>query len=302
MQRYLIVLMVLSFVGSVKASGVTIPNAFTAGTPAVAEDVNENFSNIKNAIDDNFDRIDRIKKDGSDINFSAPSCLYIKENNPDSADGVYWLDPDGGARINAFQAFCDMTYRDGGWTLVGVDVQGDTSVGRLKSDYRVKGSEVVTCNSVTRGWDTSCWRLHRNLLSNTTEILIKGGLNRGEPDLTLAYSMARIRNAHPDDRWTLLVGNPSWFLAGAELFNFSTDQWELVDDDSSNCNHHSKINKNGTWIHWNTGDTRGCGGAQSELWSRNDIGDGYVDQTTGDSTNRHANINGMMLEIWIRGN
>ncbi len=41
----------------VYASSVTIPNTFTAGTPAVAAQVNANFAAVKTAVDDNDTRI-----------------------------------------------------------------------------------------------------------------------------------------------------------------------------------------------------------------------------------------------------
>lgn len=51
---------ILMISSTASAGALTIPNTFTAGTPAVAADVNTNFSAIKTAVDDNDARINTV--------------------------------------------------------------------------------------------------------------------------------------------------------------------------------------------------------------------------------------------------
>ncbi len=47
---------------------------------------------------------------------AGQSCKQILDTGCQVRDGVYWINPDGGATDNAFEVYCDM--KNGGWTKI----------------------------------------------------------------------------------------------------------------------------------------------------------------------------------------
>ena len=99
--------------------------ALTAGSIAIAAIVNFDTRTFPLA----FGNGDR-NEVGSCYCFKAPyhentsaipalgrSCKDIKTTHLSSGDDLYLLDTDGGNQSNAFQAYCDMSSYNGGWTM-----------------------------------------------------------------------------------------------------------------------------------------------------------------------------------------
>ncbi|MBA1330858.1 transcriptional regulator, partial [Candidatus Endoriftia persephone str. Guaymas] len=62
------------------ASEVTIPNTFSAGSPAVASEVNANFSAVKTAVDDNNRRADELEALANKLDSDMTAALTEANN------------------------------------------------------------------------------------------------------------------------------------------------------------------------------------------------------------------------------
>jgi len=135
--------------GLTQASSVTIPNTFTAGSTAVAADVNANFNALETAVDDNDARISTLESgpqvtliDGSpgaisvptSASLSTPVCvtpdiaptsnktafidsvLSIQETTQETVAGVPSYSIDGGTTWNTLNNWYAFTSNPaGGW-------------------------------------------------------------------------------------------------------------------------------------------------------------------------------------------
>ena len=56
--------------------------------------------------------------DGSSPDRAAQSCRVLHEQHPELPSALYWIDFDADGPNTALRHYCDMAWRDGGWTLI----------------------------------------------------------------------------------------------------------------------------------------------------------------------------------------
>ncbi|MDQ1742225.1 MAG: hypothetical protein QOE23_564 [Pseudonocardiales bacterium] len=147
--------------------------------------------------------------DGSQPALAAPSCWAIKQQNPASADGIYWLQT---VQLVAPQQFyCDQTTDGGGWVLVGRGREGWTWA------YAGQGS-VATLRTTPSG--TGAF-VPATLPTATVQGLLGGGrvdalddgirVRRATDIAGSSYQEMRIKASNRSD-WT-------WSIGGGVLFS-----------------------------------------------------------------------------------
>ncbi len=151
------------FLNTAVASSVTIPNTFTSGTPAVAAEVNGNFTAIKNGVDDNNNRIKAIETSVISVNLtglvdagSYGSCKLIR-----FADGGVGYTPTSGTNCIAYMSVnlpqgrtlltmsCSVYDQDGGTANHRVD-----SIDLKRTSLSTGTAENVFKGPPSNGWVT----------------------------------------------------------------------------------------------------------------------------------------------------
>jgi len=70
-----------------------------------------------NGLDDDCDGTADDGASGGDVTCAVASCQAILDDGSSTGDGLYWIDPDDdGDTSDAWEAWCDMSSDDGGWT------------------------------------------------------------------------------------------------------------------------------------------------------------------------------------------
>ena len=118
--------------------------------------INPGIDEICNEIDDDCDGDIDDGTIGLGSGCPAESCSALFTQSPTSADGAYWIDPDGNGAV---ETYCNMSVADGGWTLVAKFTNQDTRTWSSSADAWIDTSTFGSTIDLSTGSDakSSLW-------------------------------------------------------------------------------------------------------------------------------------------------
>lgn len=198
------------------------------------------------------------------ITHPVKSCLHLLQTDPGAESGTRWLDPDGGAPDNAFEAYCDMDIAGGGWTTFYVNynkTQWATVSANLFDNFDINTGVVPTPALVgTAGFDPSAVGIEFSQLA----VVYSGSFKAAS---TCVSDWNYIGNATelPGDK--TLLGETSgqalvWDDAGdPTIQTWCTDQAGEGDSIGINQSFCAPYNYSGGWTTTGGGANNICGGS-----------------------------------------
>lgn len=216
--------------------------------------------------------------DGLSERTAAASCWEIKQNDPSSEDGVYWLLTP--AMTKAEQFYCDQTRAGGGWVLVGRGREGWSTA------YSGSGTPAQVRAAVDGTAAFSPKQLSGELIEQ---------LNDDEPIASLPDGIRLVRatdqqgSGRQEARFTLDQRRSRWtwmFDSNQPVVNFSFDgttrsgNGATTTDFGTDSSFRRVRVTTGSYEGWAMGfgfgsGVRGSNGAGSYLWSK-DSSTGYA--------------------------
>ena len=163
---YLLSAMLIAITTSLQAGSLTVPSTFSAGTPAVAAEVNGNFTAVKTAVDDNDSRITALET----VPVTGLDALSCTSGQITQWDGSAWIcsAPTIDTNTDALSSLSCSAGQVAQWngtawacTALPVDTNTDTL-----ASLSCAIDEVVK-------WDGAAWVCSSNASSQTTEVQVE---------------------------------------------------------------------------------------------------------------------------------